>query len=65
VHAHAQRMVSVVKIETVLEGYTTEEQRLLWAKKLHAKDIHIELFPVHGGKCSSCEEVPSWWQRFR
>jgi hypothetical protein len=37
-------MVSVVKMATVLEEYTTEEQhsvvRLLWAKELIAKDIH-------------------------
>jgi hypothetical protein len=27
VHAHVQRLVSVVKMATVLEEYTTEEQR--------------------------------------
>jgi hypothetical protein len=26
-HAHVQRLVLVVKMATVLEGYTTEEQR--------------------------------------
>jgi hypothetical protein len=26
-HAHAQRLVSVVNVATVLEEYTTEEQR--------------------------------------
>jgi hypothetical protein len=26
-HAHVQRLVSVVKMATVLEKYTTEEQR--------------------------------------
>jgi hypothetical protein len=26
-HAHVQRLVSVVKMATVLEEYTTEEQR--------------------------------------
>jgi hypothetical protein len=26
VHAHVQRLVSVVKTTTILEGYTTEEQ---------------------------------------
>jgi hypothetical protein len=29
VHAHVQRLVSVVKMATVLETYTTEEQRSL------------------------------------
>jgi hypothetical protein len=34
---------------TVLEEYTTEEQRsvvrFLWAKGLNAKDTHKEMFP--------------------
>jgi hypothetical protein len=38
---------------TMLEEYTTEEQRSLvrffWAKVLNAKDIHKEVFPVYGG----------------
>jgi hypothetical protein len=41
-------------LATVLEGYTTEEQRFvvrfLWAKVLSAMDINKELFPVCGGK---------------
>jgi hypothetical protein len=40
---------------TVLEECTTQEQnsavRFLWAKRLNAKDIHKEIFPVYGGKC--------------
>jgi hypothetical protein len=55
VHVNVQRLVSVVKMATVLEEYTTEEQhfpvRFLWAKGLNAKDIHKEMFPVYGGKC--------------
>jgi hypothetical protein len=43
---------------TVLEEYTTEEQHsdvhLLWAKRLSAKDIHKEMFPVYSGKCLFC-----------
>jgi hypothetical protein len=39
---------------TVLEGYTTEEQRsvvrFLWAKVLNTKDIHKEMLPVDGGR---------------
>jgi hypothetical protein len=45
---------------TVLEMYTTEEQRccaLLWAKGLNAKDIHKDLFHVYGGKCLSRKAV--------
>jgi hypothetical protein len=38
---------------TVLEEYTTEEQRslvrFLWAKGLNVKDIRKEMFPVYGG----------------
>jgi hypothetical protein len=49
-HALVQRIVSVVKMATVLEECITEEQRsvvrLLWAKGLSAKDIHKEMFPV-------------------
>jgi transposase len=49
---------------TVLEGYTTEEQRsvahFLWAEGLTAKDIHKEMFPVYGGKCLSCKAVHNW-----
>jgi hypothetical protein len=43
-HAHVQRLVSVVKMVTVCEEYTNEEQcsvvRFLWTKGLNAKDIH-------------------------
>jgi hypothetical protein len=49
-HAHGQRLVSLVKTATVLEEYSTEEQRyvvlFLWAKGLNAKNIHKEIFPV-------------------
>jgi hypothetical protein len=50
---HIQRLVSVVKLSTVLEKCTTEKQRsvvrLLWGKGLVAKDIHKEMFPVTVG----------------
>jgi hypothetical protein len=49
---------------TVLEGYTSEEQRsvvrFLWAKGLNAKDIHKEMFSVYGGKCLSRKAVHNW-----
>jgi hypothetical protein len=55
VYAHVQRLVSVVKIATVLQVCTTENHRSvvhsLWPKGLNAKDIHKEMFPVYSGKC--------------
>jgi hypothetical protein len=56
-HGYVQKLVSVVKMATVLEECTTEDQRsvvhFLWAKGLNAKDIHKEKFHVYGGKCLS------------
>jgi hypothetical protein len=47
-------LVSVVKMATVLDECTTQQQRsavcFLSAKGLNAKDIHKEMFPVYGGK---------------
>jgi hypothetical protein len=64
VHAHVQRLVSVVKMATVLEECSTEEQhsvvRVLWTKGLSAKDIHKEMFHVYGGKCLSLKAVHNW-----
>jgi hypothetical protein len=67
--AHVQRLVSVVKMATMLEGNTTEEQRsvvlyLLWAKGLNAKDIHEEMFHVYNGKCLSRKAVHIWVDKF-
>jgi transposase len=49
-------------------GCTTEEQRpvvrFLWAKGLHAKDIHKEMFPVYGRKCLSRKAVHNWAEKF-
>jgi hypothetical protein len=54
---NVQRLVSVVKMATVVEDCNTKEQdsvvRFLWANGLNAKDIHKEMFPVYGGKCWS------------
>jgi hypothetical protein len=62
-------LLSVVKLATVLEEYTTEEQRSFvrfsWAEGLNAKDIHKEMFPIYGGKCLSRKAFPTWWQIFR
>jgi hypothetical protein len=64
---HGQRLVSVVKMATVL-GCTTEEQssfgRFLWARGLNAKDIHNEMFPVYSGKCLSHKAVHNWFEKF-
>jgi hypothetical protein len=58
-HVHVQRLVSVVKMATVLEVRNTKEQcsAFLWANGLDAKDIHTEMFPVYGGKCMSHKAV--------
>jgi hypothetical protein len=49
---------------TVLEEYTTKEQRsvmrVLWAEGLSEKDIHKEIFPVYGGKCLSRKALHNW-----
>jgi hypothetical protein len=67
-HAHVQRLVSVVKMATVLEKYTTEEQRsivcFLWAKGLNSNDIYKEMCPVYGGKCLSRKSVHNYVDRF-
>jgi hypothetical protein len=51
-HVQIQRVVSVVKMTTMIEECTTEEQRtvvhFLWARGLPAKDIHKQIFPVYG-----------------
>jgi hypothetical protein len=49
---------------TYLEECNIEEQRsvvpFLWAKRLYAKHIHKEMFPVYGGKCLSRKTVHNW-----
>jgi hypothetical protein len=62
-HAHVQRLVSVVKVATMLQGYTTEEQRSV-VRFLWAKYIHKEMFPVYGGKCLSRKAVLNWIEKF-
>jgi starvation-inducible outer membrane lipoprotein len=66
-HVHFQRLILIVKMATMLEGCITVEQHIvgsfLWAKGLNAIDIHIEMFPVYGGKCLSHREVHNWVER--
>jgi hypothetical protein len=53
---------------TMFEICTTEEQRsvvpFLWAKGLNAKDIHIEIFLICGGKCLCRKAVRNWVEKF-
>jgi hypothetical protein len=67
-HAHVQWLVSVVRMASVLEECSTEEQhsdvRFLWAKGLNAKDIHREMFPVYGGKCLLHKVAHNWVEKF-
>jgi hypothetical protein len=60
--------VSIVKMTTVLEECRTEEQRCVVGffvcERLNAKDIHIEMFPVSGGKCLSRKAVHNWDEKF-
>jgi hypothetical protein len=53
---------------TMFEGYTTEELRSLMrffvVKRLNAKDILKEIFPVYGGKCLSRKAVQKWVEKF-
>jgi hypothetical protein len=66
-HAHIQKLVSVVKMATVLEGVVPKRSVplcALWVKGLNAKDIHKEMFPVYGGKCLSRKAVHSWVEKF-
>jgi hypothetical protein len=55
-------------MQTVLEEYTTEEQRsvvlILRAKGLIAKDIHKYMFPLYSGKCLSHKVVQNWVNKF-
>jgi transposase-like protein len=60
---------SVVKMATVLAKYSTKEQGsvvvfFLWAKGLNVKDIHKEMYSLHGGKCLSRKTVRNWVEKF-
>jgi hypothetical protein len=65
-HAHVQRLISVIKMATVLEDFTTEEQRsvvrFLWAKGLNAKDI---CFLLLVGSVCGVKRFTFRWQTFR
>jgi hypothetical protein len=61
-------LVSVVKMATMLEVCTTEEQRsvvrFLWVKGLNAKDVNKEMFPVYGVNCLSRKAVYNRVEKF-
>jgi hypothetical protein len=67
-HAYIQKLISVVKMMTVLEECTTEEQSsielFLWVKGSNAKNIYKVVFPVLGGKCPSFKGVHNWVEKF-
>jgi hypothetical protein len=65
---HVQRLVSVVKMATVLEECNIGEQRFvmrfLWAKELNVKDIYKEMFALYNGKYLSRKAVLNWAEKF-
>jgi hypothetical protein len=67
-HVHVHRLVSVVKMATVLEDCTNEEHcsvvRFLRAKRLNAKVVHKEMLLVYCGKCLSRKAVHNWVEKF-
>jgi hypothetical protein len=48
---------------TVLEDFITEEQRSVVLFLSGKKDIHKEMFPVHGGKCLSRKAFHNWVEK--
>jgi hypothetical protein len=63
-YAHVQRLVAVVKMATVLEEYTSEEQRFIvhfCGQKDSVQRIFINrCFLFMFGKCLSCKTVHNW-----
>jgi hypothetical protein len=61
VHAHVQRLVSVVKMATVLEC-TVEGQRSV--VRFMGKRTMQRMFPVSGGKFLLRKAVQNWVEKF-
>jgi hypothetical protein len=59
---HVQRLVSVVKMVTVIE-YILKSSVLLCIL-CGQKDTHKEIFPVYSGKCLPCKMVHNWVEKF-
>jgi hypothetical protein len=71
IHAHVQRLVSVVKMATVLECTSGDQLYVCavfslggGAKGLDAKDIQKEMFPLCSRKSVSCKAVCNWVEKF-
>jgi transposase len=68
VHPHVQKLVSLVKMATVLEECSAEEQRsivrFLWAKGFNSRNFSKEIFPVYREKCVSRKVVYNWVNKF-
>jgi hypothetical protein len=67
-HAHVQILVSVVKMTTMLEVYTTEKQSSVVRfffncrrKVSMQNDIPEEMFHIYSGKCLSRKSVQNWF----
>jgi hypothetical protein len=64
-HVHVQKLVSIVKMVTVLEGVSTKEHcAFLLTKELNAENIRKEMFPIYSRMCSSSEVVRKWVEKF-
>jgi hypothetical protein len=67
-HGHVQKLVSVVKMATVLKGVLPKSNVMfcisLWTKELNAKEIHEEMFHVYDGKCLLHKMVHNWVEKF-
>jgi hypothetical protein len=65
---HVQRLVSVVKMATVLEECSAKEQRSfvgsLWANELNAKGIPKKCFMFTVGSVRRVTRVTTGWQTF-
>jgi hypothetical protein len=69
-HAHVQRLVSVVKMATVLEEYNTEEQcsvmSVFFGQKDSMQRIFIKkCFLLTVGSVSRVKRLTAGWQTFR
>jgi hypothetical protein len=68
-HAHVQRLISIVTMATVFECVLPKSRVLLCfcfcgQNRLNAEDIHKEMFPAYGGKCLWRKAVHKWVEKF-
>jgi hypothetical protein len=62
-HAHAERQVSVIKMATMLEGCTTEEQSSVVCGQNDSMQRDVYLFTV--GSVCRVKRFTAGWQTFR